>query len=122
MRWPGSTTITRQLISSSFSRLIGAYRSTDTREATGNTVLADTLDEFLALLALGSKLHELGKGWPDVPESGEETQRYRAWLHDRAGLEVPQDGHAIVARARSTHPDLDAFVDQWAESAGARDD
>ncbi len=90
-------------------------------EATGNTVLTNTLDEFLALLALGPKLHELGKGWPDVPESGKETQRYRAWLHDQAGLEAPRDGHAIVARARSTHPDLDAFVDQWAESAGADD-
>jgi len=91
-------------------------------EATGNTVLTTTLDEFLALLALGPKLNDLGKGWPDVPESSDTTQRYRTWLHNQVGIETPRDGHAIVAHARSTHPSLDAFVDQWAESAGTSDD
>ncbi len=90
-------------------------------EATGNTVLTDTLDEFLGLLALGPGLAGLGKGWPEIVEKDEATRHYRAWLHDEAGIATPQaqDAHAIVGRARSAHPDLDAFVDQWAESAGA---
>jgi len=42
-------------------------------EATGNTVLTDTLDAFLGLLTLGPKLADLGKGWPEVPESSDAT-------------------------------------------------
>jgi len=68
-------------------------------EATGNTVLTDTLDEFLELLTLGPKLADLGKGWPEIAEEAEATRRYRSWLRDEAGITTVADLAAFVQRA-----------------------
>jgi len=78
-----------------------------------NTVLTNTLEEFLVLLALGNPAYNIdmveGK---DEPETGDDVASYRMWLHDEVGVETPTIGeaHAIVERARTAHPDLSTWV------------
>ncbi len=76
-------------------------------EAQHNTVLANTLEEFLGLLALGYRRIGLVKKWPQVFEPGADTLRFREWLRSNGGIEPPQDGYTVVVeQARAKHPDL----------------
>ncbi len=88
----------------------------------GGTVLANTLEEFLALLVVGQD--ELGfnvlSGFEiEEPEDpSEELLAFRVWLQEELGIKKPRDPNAVVARAKKRHPDLDAWCDAWAESRG----
>ncbi len=81
-------------------------------EGLDNTVLADTLEEFLTLVAVGQPSLGLVGEWDEREEPDEYTLRYRTWLRAELGIEAPTLGQAraIVERARAGHPDLDAWL------------
>jgi hypothetical protein len=84
------------------------------------TVLANTLREFFALLALGKNLLGATFGWGEWTEEDEECSgilEFRSWLKNEFGIDQPSEGEAraIVERAKKAHPDLDAWVTGWAE-------
>ncbi len=91
-------------------------------EGVVSTVLTNTLDEFLALLALGNPVHTIYMvEGEDEPEDDEYARRYRAWLRAETDIAVPTiaEAHAIVQRARASHPDLLQWIDQWADARTA---
>lgn len=83
-------------------------------EGVDNTVLANTLEEFLTLVAVGQPSLGLVGKWDDGEELDEYTVRYRAWLRAELGIEAPtiSQARAIVESARASHPDLDAWLRQ----------
>jgi len=83
-------------------------------EGMDNTVLATTLEEFLALIAVGQRRLGLVDKWDEGEQPDEDTLRYRGWLRAELGIEPPtlDQARSIVARARASHPDLDAWLDQ----------
>jgi hypothetical protein len=89
-------------------------------EGMGNTVLAHTLEEFLALLAVGmEKLgYDVSEGWywEEEIEPGEQVLRFRSWLEEELGIVKPEDWREIVAQAKESHPDLDVRIEQWARA------
>jgi len=91
-------------------------------EGVESTVLTNTLEEFLALLALGNPAHtiDMVEG-EDEPEDDEYAQRYRAWLRAETDIAVPTiaEAHAIVERARVAHPSLDEWLNQAANARTA---
>ncbi len=98
-------------------------------EGADSTVLANTLDEFLALLAVGhprDSMFPAEEGEDDADEVEEEdgdndaddTRQYREWLQAEMGIETPTrvEGHRIVEQARSAHPDFLEWLDRWANA------
>lgn len=87
-----------------------------------STVLANTTEEFLLLLALGNPGYtmDLVEG-EDEPEDDDDAIRYRAWLTTEMNMTVPTiaEARAIVERARIVHPDLSEWVTQWLQSRRA---
>lgn len=81
------------------------------------TVLANTLQEFFTLLALGEPQLGMLDSWGAWDEESEGLAEFRAWLKQTFDIEPPspEAARAIVARARAAHPDLDAWVTAWAE-------
>ncbi len=83
-------------------------------ECAHNTVLASTLEEFLALVGAGQRFLGRVNEWDEHEEPDEDTLRYRDWLLTKLGVEPPtlDEGRQIIARARGQHPDLDEWIDQ----------
>ncbi len=83
-------------------------------EGQDNTVLANTLEEFLIVIAVGQHYLGLVDKWDEGERPDEDTLRYRDWLRADVGIETPtlDQARSIVARARASHPDLDAWLDQ----------
>ncbi len=84
-------------------------------DGVASTVLSNTLEEFLALLALGNPVHTIYMvEGEDEPENDKDVQRYRAWLQAETDIAVPTiaEAHTIVERARAAHPGLDERLDQ----------
>ncbi|HEV2800834.1 MAG TPA: hypothetical protein VGW12_10075 [Pyrinomonadaceae bacterium] len=79
-------------------------------EGVDNTVLADTTEEFLSLLAVG--YDELGFPYRQVEET-ENLLRFRAWLKHEFGISPPENADALIAGAKVKHPDLEAWVEDW---------
>ena len=86
-------------------------------EGCGCTVLANTLLEFFTLLALGESLLGALDGWGAWDEECEGLEEFRAWLKQTFAIDPPslEEARAIIARAQAAHPDLDAWVTEWAE-------
>lgn len=87
-------------------------------EGTDWTVLADDLHSFFSLLALGEA--ELGRAASKGEYCGpqdyiEAVEEFRAWLHEKYRIVPAPDPKALVATAKSHHPDLDAWLEKWAE-------
>ena len=85
-------------------------------EGSGNTVLSDNLRDFFSLLAIGQE--ELGfavesPGWHQKQVPDENTQQFRNWLKSSFDIEEPEGGEAFVAQAKSKHPDLQTWIEQW---------
>ncbi|HLO85515.1 MAG TPA: hypothetical protein VK203_11010 [Nostocaceae cyanobacterium] len=86
-------------------------------EGTDNSVLANNIEEFLALLGIGYE--ELGYAdyWQEPEEEATaELQNFRAWLKQEFGIIPPPTGEAIIENAKSQHPDLDNWIKQWQET------
>ncbi len=83
-------------------------------EGAHNTVLANTLQEFLILVGVGQKFLGRFEQWDAQEEPDGYTLRYRDWLRTELGVEPPtlDEARAIIAQARGQHPDLDAWVKQ----------
>lgn len=83
-------------------------------EGQDNTVLATTLEEFLSIVAVGQQYLGLVDKWDEGEQPDEDTLRYRDWLRADVGIETPtlDQARSIVERARASHPDLDAWLDQ----------
>lgn len=83
----------------------------------GNTILANSFEEFLALLSLG--IEELGyvihfpPDWPKKPaRNAAETANFREWLASELGILVPTDPAKIVIDAKESHPDFDRWIEE----------
>lgn len=76
-------------------------------------VMADSVEDFLAILALGKR----DPGWTvdetDPVEEDDELRAFRAWLASQFGIQPVRDSKAAVAAAAAKHPSLDAWVEQW---------
>ena len=81
-------------------------------EAADSTVLANTLAEFVALVALGAPNLGLYRLSDEDVEPDEETPQFRDWLKAETGIAAPTDAEAraIIGKARAQQPDLE----QWA--------
>lgn len=81
-------------------------------EGVGTTVLANTLEEFLALLTLGYR--EVGSvaDWAAQKRPCDGIGAFRTWLRDELGITRPNDGRALVAQAQQTHPDFNAWLQE----------
>lgn len=79
-------------------------------EGVDNTILADTTEDFLSLLAVG--YDELGFPYRQVEET-EHLLRFRAWLKNEFGISPPEDAEALIEEAKAKHPDLGAWVEEW---------
>jgi hypothetical protein len=87
-------------------------------EGEGWTVLANTVEEFLALLALGKE--DLGfladrLYFPEPEEVTPGLKLFRRWLKKECGIVTAADPAAIVSRARQNHPDLQNWLRKWQE-------
>jgi hypothetical protein len=73
-------------------------------EGVGTGVIAATIEDFLALLAVGKE----AVGWVEQWSEGEcaDVADYREWLRADRGLEAPADPRAVVEAARAAHPSL----------------
>jgi hypothetical protein len=88
-------------------------------EGTDCGLLARDLDEFLGLLAVGAG--ELGfavsRGGEFAPESpAPRLEEFRTWLRASFGIVSPPDPMAVVAAARSNHPDFGRWLEEWQAS------
>jgi len=79
----------------------------------GCGLLADDLDAFLGLLAFGAGELGFAISWagPLQPKSpAPRLGEFRAWLRDSFGLVPAADPLAVVAAARTRHPDFGAWL------------
>ncbi|HMZ80524.1 MAG TPA: hypothetical protein PLL06_12555 [Acidobacteriota bacterium] len=87
-------------------------------EGTEWTVLAETMEDFLSLLALGET--ELGYSAANDYFTGpaynlEELEHFRNWLKTAFGIVPAAHPIELVHRAKSRHPDLQAWLTHWQE-------
>jgi hypothetical protein len=75
------------------------------------TLLANTFDEFLSLLALGQVQIGRVDDW-DVSNQCDETPAFQEWLRSTLGIEPAADPKAVVAAARAAHPDVKDWISE----------
>jgi hypothetical protein len=83
------------------------------------TVLANTLEVFFSLLALG--VNELGfaASWNDFSAPTELPPKlvaFRCWLKDEFDIVPSENPSEVIASARRNHPDLQAWLESWQKS------
>jgi hypothetical protein len=81
-------------------------------EGVENTVLANNLEEFLALLTLGEEAVGLYNGWGESADSCHGIPEFRDWANEEFGIVPPANPKEIVETARRSHPDLDAWINR----------
>ncbi len=81
-------------------------------EGADNTVLANSLAEFVSLLTLGETAVGLFRAWGESQKPCAGIEDFRAWAEAEFGITQPSNPAEIVERARKTHPDLDAWVER----------
>jgi len=88
----------------------------DEEDDDASMVIASTLEEFLALLALGNPAHTQDREEGEAVD--EYTARYRAWLRQETGIGVPTVAEArrILERAQATHPNLPDWIARQVEA------
>lgn len=87
-------------------------------EGTDWGVIAETLEEFLGLLAVNSDELGFAASWGEIAETDGRVPRideFRKWLRQEFGIVAPTDPMAVVRNARAKHPDLQAFLTAWQE-------
>ena len=79
-------------------------------ESTGNAVLAQHLDEFLALLGIGKA--EIGRvdGWSEQSAPCDDLDDYRDWLQRELELAPPADPLAVVKAAQAKFATLEQRI------------
>ena len=89
-------------------------------EGAGTQIVADSLAEFLSLLAYGPEdiIHDLenvgdrpSKAWARVDPKDDDFYTVSRFLADELGIEPAKDPEALVRRARSAHPNFVAWLD-----------
>ncbi len=81
-------------------------------EGENNTVLTNTLEEFLALLTLGQRAVGQIDAWDESARPGDDIEDFRAWAEAEFGIVPPPNPKEIIERARKAHSDLDAWVER----------
>ena len=90
-------------------------------DGTDNCLLAGSLRDFLALLAIGAD--ELGfavssgvveQADPPAPRLNE----FRLWLNRSLGIVAPGAPDELIASARALHPGFEAWINAWFASIG----
>jgi hypothetical protein len=82
----------------------------------GDTILANLLEDFFGLLSLG--IDELGYAvhfppdWLNHISYAPETVRFRKWLQSKLGISMPSDPIAIVDNAKRNHPDFGKWIEE----------
>ncbi|MBW4579877.1 MAG: SMI1/KNR4 family protein [Tildeniella nuda ZEHNDER 1965/U140] len=83
----------------------------------GNTVIANSLQEFLQIISIGEDplCYVITEwGWTDRNEIevNENLEDYRKWLFRELTLTVPtiEEADAIVTSAKNAHPDFDQWI------------
>jgi hypothetical protein len=82
-------------------------------------VLSDTLDEFLALLAVGAEELGFNASWGDVSTPGEPPPRlakFRDWLRKSFRITAPPEPMKAISSARSKHPNFNEWLQEWAQA------
>lgn len=90
-------------------------------EGTDNCLLASSLRDFLALLAIGAD--ELGfavssGGVEQADPPAPRLNEFRSWLDQSLGIVAPEVPSELVASARAMHPDFEAWLNAWFASRG----
>ena len=86
-------------------------------EGTGLTVLADSVDGFLSLLAVGED--EMGFAAPfltEPPSPSAGLLAFRHWLQDEHDISPATYPAVNISLAVRKHPDLQAWLRAWAKS------
>lgn len=83
------------------------------------SLVADNLDGFLSLLAMGAE--DLGRaidqGGPFKPaEPAPRLAEFRTWLLKRFGIRAPGDPMRYVIAARVRHPNFSNWMKKWRDS------
>lgn len=81
-------------------------------EGSDNTVMANTLEEFIALLTLGEESVGLFDAWGQSQRPCDGIEEFRAWAKTEFGIEPPKNAREVVEQARRSHPDLDEWIDR----------
>lgn len=82
----------------------------------GNTILANSFNEFLALLSLG--IDELGYSvthnptWHNFTSNQLEVLDFQRWLKNEIGIVVPTERLRILQKAKRMHPDFDRWLEE----------
>lgn len=86
------------------------------------SVIADSLPEFLGLLAVGADYWLAiaeGGAFEESEEPADHLDRFRKWLADECGIKKPKAPAKVVQRARESHPSLEAWIANWKKSRAA---
>jgi hypothetical protein len=81
-------------------------------EGVGSTALANNLEDFVSLLALGKEAVGMLEAWDSSSEPCRNNDKFRAWLEAEAGIKPPKNPNQLVEKARKAHPDLQAWVEE----------
>jgi hypothetical protein len=89
-------------------------------EGLGNAVIANDFTDFLALLSLG--IDQLGyvitnhKSDRGRVINNNGLLQFRKWLQDELCIETPHGYEEIVATAQQNHPNLEKWIQKWADA------
>jgi hypothetical protein len=78
--------------------------------------LANTFEEFLALLSLGYEELGFAVSKPEYKVGtriDEALLDFRAWLDREFKIQVPDTHDMIIRTARNAHPDLETWIERW---------
>lgn len=87
-------------------------------EGVDNTVLANNLEEFVALLTAGKECVGLYQSWDESQEPCPGIEDFRKWAFSQLNITVPDDPRDLIERARRQHPDLDKWVEEYISQKG----
>jgi hypothetical protein len=87
-------------------------------EGADNTVLANNLEEFVALLTVGKECVGLYQSWDESQEPCPGIEDFRNWASSQLNIAVPDDPRDLIERAKRRHPDLDKWVQDYISQKG----
>jgi hypothetical protein len=85
-------------------------------EGTENNLLAGSLRDFMALLAVGADELGFAASWGNVVQADRPAERldeFRLWLDSSFGIVAPAMPGVLIATARANHPDFEAWLNTW---------
>ncbi len=89
-------------------------------EGVGTAVLANTLEDFFALLALGYREVGLVANWTTQTPPCDGIDAFRTWLRREFGIKPTVDGRTLVTQAQQVHPDFDGWLKEERARFGAQ--